>query len=56
MDVRLFVFGKKAHLLCMEVHVIQTMINMNFPKLKGRKMKNKIIEIGMCIHGNKLDI
>ena len=56
MDVRLFVFGKKTHLLCMEVHVIQTMINMNFPKRKGRNMKNKIIEIGMCIHGNKLDI
>ena len=56
MDVRLFVFGKKTHLWCMEVHVIQTMINMNFPKIKGRNMKNKIIEIGMCINGNKLDI
>ena len=56
MDVRLFVFGKKTHLWCMEVYVIQTMINMNFPKIKGRNMKNKKIEIGMCINGNKLDI
>ena len=56
MDVKLFVFGKKTHLLCMEVYVIQTMINMNFSKRKSRKMKNKIIEIDMCIHSNKLDI
>ena len=56
MDVRLFVFGKKTHLWCTEVHVIQTMINMNFPKIKGRNMKNKKIEIGMCINSNKLDI
>ena len=55
MDVRLFVIRKKTHLLCTEVHVIQTMINMNFPKIKGRNMKKKIIEIGMHIDGNKLD-
>ena len=56
MDVRLFVIGKKTHLSCTEVHVIQTIINMNFPKRKRRNMKNKIIEIDMCIHGNTLDI
>ena len=57
-DVTLFVFGKKTHLLCADVHVIQTMIDMNFPKRKSRNLKNKTIkiEIDMCIYGNTLDI
>ena len=55
MDVRSFVFRKKTHLLCTEVHVIQTMLNMNCPKIKDRNMKNKIIDIDMRIDGNKLD-
>ena len=45
MDVKLFVFGKKTHLLCMEVHVIHTMINMNFPERKSRKMKKKKLKL-----------
>ena len=57
-DVMLFVFGNKTHLLCTDVHVIQTKIDMNFPKRKSRNLKNKTIkiEIDMCIYGNTLDI
>ena len=44
----LFVVGNKTHLLCTDVHVIQTMTDMNFPKRKSRNLKIKTIkfEIG----------
>ena len=53
----LFVFGNKTHLLCMDVHVIQTMTDMNFPKRKSRNLKIKTIkiEIDMCLYGNTFD-
>ena len=56
--VTLFVFGNKTHLLCMDIHVIQTMIDMNFPKRKSRNLKIETIkiEIDMCIYGNTFDI
>ena len=54
----LFVFGNKTHLLCTDIHVIQTMIDMNFPKRKSRNLKIKTtkIEIDMCIYSNTFDI
>ena len=42
----------------MDIHVIQTMIDINFPKGKNRNLKIKTIkiEIDMCIYSNTLDI
>ena len=56
--VKLFVFGNKTHLLCTDIHVIQTMTDMKFPKRKSRNLKIKTIkiEINMCIYGNTFDI
>ena len=42
----------------MDIHVIQTMIDMNFPKRKSRNLKIKTIKIetDMCIDSNTFDI
>ena len=53
--VTLFVFGNKTHLLCMDVHVIQMMTDMNFRKRKSRNLKIKTIEFDMCLYGNRFD-